>query len=207
RRLRTPRRRQRGPADDDVAADRLDPRRAALEPVHAARARPRPAARARLGADAERDQADRLLGRRLRDRRRGARRGAGVRGLGPRGTLRAAPPKRRDTCLVPTRLASPVARILPTVVVLALLGCTAAAFAVTEGLKLEHSPISRTAVDKVVAPDSASHATASIQFVLRKRDRVTVELVNGSGQVVRTLVRSRRLPAGLEQFSWNGRND
>ena len=100
-----------------------------------------------------------------------------------------------------------MARILPTVVVLALLGCTAAAFAVTEGLKLEHSPISRTAVSKVVAPDSASDATASIQFVLRKPDRVTVQLVNGSGQVVRTLARSRRLRAGLEQFGWNGRND
>jgi hypothetical protein len=100
-----------------------------------------------------------------------------------------------------------VARILPTVVVLALLGCTAAAFAVTEGLKLEHSPISKTAVDKLIAPDSASHATASIQFVLRKPDRVTVELVNGSGQVVRTLARSRRLRAGLEQFSWNGRDN
>ena len=100
-----------------------------------------------------------------------------------------------------------MARVLPIVVVLALLGCTAAAFAVTEGLKLEHSPISKTAVGKVVAPDSASNATVSIQFLLRKPDRVTVEIVNGSGQVVRTLARSRRLHAGLEQFSWNGRND
>jgi hypothetical protein len=100
-----------------------------------------------------------------------------------------------------------VARILPTVVVLALLGCTAAAFAVTEGLKLEHSPISKTAVDKLIAPDSASHATASIQFVLRKPDRVTVEIVNGNGQVVRTLARSRRLRAGLAQLAWNGRDD
>jgi hypothetical protein len=100
-----------------------------------------------------------------------------------------------------------VTRVLPIVVVLALLGCTAAAFAVTEGLKLEHSPISKTAVSKVVAPDSASDAVASIQFVLRKHDRVTVEIVNGSGDVVRTLVRSRRLRAGLQQFSWNGRND
>ena len=46
-------------------------------------------------------------------------------------------------------------------------------------------------MSKVVAPDSASDATASIQFVLRKPDRVTVELVNGSGEVVRTLARSR----------------
>jgi hypothetical protein len=100
-----------------------------------------------------------------------------------------------------------VARILPTVVVLALLGCTAAAFAVTEGLKLERSPISRTSVDKVVAPDSASHATASIQFVLRKRDRVSVEIVDGNADVVRIVARSRPERPGLLQFGWNGRDD
>lgn len=100
-----------------------------------------------------------------------------------------------------------MARILPTVVVLALLGCTAAAFAVTEGLKLERSPITRTHVNKVIAPDSASNATASIQFVLRKPDHVTVEIVDGNGDVVRTLARSRRAPAGLQQFTWNGRDN
>ncbi|HSC51851.1 MAG TPA: FlgD immunoglobulin-like domain containing protein [Gaiellaceae bacterium] len=100
-----------------------------------------------------------------------------------------------------------MARILPTVVVLALLGCTAAAFAVTEGLKLERSPISRTNVDKVIAPDSASHAAASIQFVLRKGDRVTVAIVNGNGEVVRTIVRSRLERPGAVQFTWNGRGD
>ena len=100
-----------------------------------------------------------------------------------------------------------MARILPTVVVLALLGCTAAAFAVTEGLKLERSPISLTKVDKVVAPDSLSHAKASIQFVLRKRDRVTVEIVNGNDEVVRTITRSQRQRPGLLQFTWNGRGN
>jgi hypothetical protein len=100
-----------------------------------------------------------------------------------------------------------VTRVLPTVVVLALLGCTAAAFAVTEGLKLERSPISLTKVDKVVAPDSLSHARASIQFVLRKPGRVTVEIVNGNDEVVRTIARSRPEPRGLLQFTWNGRGN
>lgn len=98
-------------------------------------------------------------------------------------------------------------RVLPTVVVLALLGCTAAAFAVTEGLKLEKSPITSTKVDKVIAPDSLSHATASIQFVLRRPDRVTVELVGAGGQVVRTLVRDRPERPGALLFNWNGRDD
>jgi FlgD Ig-like domain len=100
-----------------------------------------------------------------------------------------------------------VARVLPIVVVLALLGCTAAAFAVTEGLKLEHSPISNTHVGKVVAPDSAANATVPIGFRLRKPDRVNVEIVNGNGEVVRTLARSRREPSGNLQFTWNGRAD
>lgn len=93
------------------------------------------------------------------------------------------------------------------VVVLALLGCTAAAFAVTESLKLEKSPISRTSVSKVVAPDSLSNDTAAISFLLRKPDRLTVEIVNGSGDVVRTLARGKAARGGTQQFTWNGRDD
>jgi hypothetical protein len=100
-----------------------------------------------------------------------------------------------------------VARILPTVVVLALLGCTAAAFAVTEGLKLEKSPIFDTKVGKVVAPDSTANGTVPIAFQLRKPDRITLEIVNGNGEVVRTITRSRRARRGVLQFTWNGRGD
>lgn len=98
-------------------------------------------------------------------------------------------------------------RILPTVVVLALLGCTAAAFAVTESLKLERSPISKTQVSKWIAPDSLSNRTAAIGFLLRKPDRLTVEIVNGSGNVVRTLARGKAARAGTQQFAWDGRDD
>ena len=100
-----------------------------------------------------------------------------------------------------------MARVLPIVVVLALLGCTAAAFAVTEGLKLEHSPISNTHVGKSVAPGSQAERTVPIGFLLRKPDRVTLGVVNGNGDVVRTLARSRREPSGALQFIWNGRGD
>jgi hypothetical protein len=100
-----------------------------------------------------------------------------------------------------------VGRILPAVVVLALLGCTAAAFAVTESLKLERAPVFDTKVGKVVAPDSASNKTVPIQFQLRKPDRLTIEIVNGSGEIIRTLVRDRRARRGTLQFTWDGRND
>jgi len=92
--------------------------------------------------------------------------------------------------------------------VLALLGCTAAAFAVTEGLKLEKSPITDTEVAKVVAPDSVTgFAMGPISFVLRKPDRLTVQIVNGNGDVIRTLARSRPARPGTQQFIWNGRDD
>ena len=93
------------------------------------------------------------------------------------------------------------------VLVLALLGGSAAAFAVTEGLKLEKSPITDTEVDKVVAPDSATSAIATISFVLRKPDHLTVEIVNGNGDVIRTLARSRPAGRGSQSFHWNGRDD
>jgi FlgD Ig-like domain len=100
-----------------------------------------------------------------------------------------------------------VGRILPTVVVLALLGCTAAAFAVTENLKLERAPVFDTKVGKVVAPDSASNSTVPIQFQLRKPDSITIEIVNGSGEIIRTLARGRPEQRGTLQFTWDGRND
>jgi len=100
-----------------------------------------------------------------------------------------------------------VGRILPAVVVLALLGCTAAAFAVTESLKLERAPVFDTKVGKVVAPDSASNATVPIQFQLRKPDRLTIEIVNGSGEIIRTVARDRSARRGTLQFTWDGRND
>ncbi len=100
-----------------------------------------------------------------------------------------------------------MARLLPTLVVFALLGSTAAAFAITEGLKLERSPISDTHVSKVVAPDSLSNDKAAIGFLLRRPDRLTVEIVNGSGDVIRTLARNRAASRGTQQFTWDGRDN
>jgi hypothetical protein len=100
-----------------------------------------------------------------------------------------------------------LARLLPTLLVLALIGSTAAAFAVTEGLKLEKSPITATQVNKVIAPVcGCANNRLSIGFTLRKSDRVAVAIVNGNGDVVRTLVRSKRARPGTQQFVWDGRD-
>ena len=86
-----------------------------------------------------------------------------------------------------------------------LLGGTAAAFAVTQGLKLDRSPIYRTDVDKVVSPSSGKSAV--IEFSLREGDAITVAVVNDEGEVVRTLWPRRRVPARRFELEWDGRDD
>ena len=99
-------------------------------------------------------------------------------------------------------------RLVSTLLVVALLGGTAAAFAVTQGLKIEPSPILAPHIDKVFSPVcDCDSRLATIQFKLRKPDRVRVEIVDSGGNVVRTLVRGRKLRRGTVTYTWNGRDD
>jgi hypothetical protein len=99
-------------------------------------------------------------------------------------------------------------RFLPIVLVVGLLVGAAGAFAVTENLKLQRSPIFRTKVDKLVAPGcKCSEAKALVGFRLRKADRVSVAIVKGDGGVVRELLPARHLAAGTYDFHWNGRDN
>ena len=100
-----------------------------------------------------------------------------------------------------------MARIAPTLLVLALLAATAAAFVVTEALKLRLSPISHVSVGRVLSPVcNCATARTDIAFRLRNRSRVTVQIVR-NGQVVRTLVHARVKPRGRLHLTWNGRDD
>lgn len=109
-----------------------------------------------------------------------------------------------------------MARALPLLVVLALLGATAAAFAVTEGQKLELSPITRTQVGRAIPgqPHRLGPALFSpvcrcrsdhvlIRFYLRRADDVTVTIRNGS-TVVDTLAAGRPYRRGWVRLRWNG---
>ena len=97
--------------------------------------------------------------------------------------------------------------MLSTLLVVALLGGTAAAFAVTQGLKIEPSPILAPRIAKVFSPVcDCSTRVAAIQFRLRKPDRVRLEIVRGD-EVVRTLVSGRRLRRGKVAYTWNGRDN
>lgn len=98
-------------------------------------------------------------------------------------------------------------RLPQTLIVLALLGATAAAFAVTERLKLERSPITGTRVDRVFSPVcECARNVAVISFVLRKPGTVTVDVLDSNGRSVRNLVRNRDEAQGRVSYTWDGRN-
>ncbi len=101
-----------------------------------------------------------------------------------------------------------MARWPQLLIVLVLLGATAAAFAVTERLKLERSPITGTRVDRVFSPVcECARDVAVISFVLRRRETVTVDILDADGRSVSTLVRARREPAGRVSYTWDGHDN
>ena len=89
-----------------------------------------------------------------------------------------------------------------------LLAATAAAFALTQGLKLQKSPIFGTRVPvPVFSPVcGCDKERAEIVFKLRKADRLDISIVDG-GKVVRTIERGRSYPKGPVVIRWDGRDD
>ena len=101
-----------------------------------------------------------------------------------------------------------MARHLRTIIVLLLLAATAAAFVVTEQLKLEPDPIARPRITPTFSPTCRCETqTARIAFRLRQADRLTLTIHDESGQVVRTLLRSSSFGRGNHTFGWDGRNE
>lgn len=91
------------------------------------------------------------------------------------------------------------------VLVVALLAATATAFALTEGLKLEPSPILGTEVDKVFSPVcGCESAQARISFRLRDADVLDVALVDSGGTVVARPVEGERFDRGRVVIRWDG---
>ena len=103
-------------------------------------------------------------------------------------------------------LARGLPRLLSTLLVLGLLGGTAAAFAVTERLKLVPSPIVAPKVTKAFSPLCGCPTDeARIRFGLRDADRLTVTVIDAGDRPVRTIVDDERLSAGPVEFVWDGR--
>jgi hypothetical protein len=97
-----------------------------------------------------------------------------------------------------------LARLLPTLLVVFLLAGTAVAFAVTQALKNERSPVLPVRFDRVVGP---SGKPAELLLRLRGRDRLTARIVDANGDTVRTLLREELHRAGRVSLAWDGRAD
>jgi hypothetical protein len=82
-----------------------------------------------------------------------------------------------------------------------LLAGTAVAFAVTQGLKQERSPVYGVRFDRVFGP----HRPAVLRFKLRKRDTITVTIVDAGGHTVRPFP-PRKEPRGTVTLGWGGRS-
>ncbi len=91
----------------------------------------------------------------------------------------------------------------------ALLVATGLAFVYTESLKLTKSPIVGTRVlPKVISPVcDCPTDSAFISFGLRNADLLDVEIIDSSGNVVRTLAHRESQPRGPVRFVWRGKND
>ena len=98
-----------------------------------------------------------------------------------------------------------MARALPTLLVIALLGASAAAFALTEGKKLEKTPITGTGLSaKLFSPVCGCPKDhVSIRFRLRKPETLTVTIRRG-GATVDTLVESKPYRRGWVRLRWDG---
>jgi len=97
-------------------------------------------------------------------------------------------------------------RVLSTVVLVGLLVGTAAAFAITEHLKLIKSPIYFPRVTKKLSPVCDCPADkAKIKFKLRHPDSVTVKIVDSDGHVVDTIATdASRGKNVFVTFRWDG---
>ena len=102
-----------------------------------------------------------------------------------------------------------MARLVSTLLVLGLLGGTAAAFAVTEHLKLVRSPVFGTKLDPTIISPVCGCRTekASIRFKLRRADRLTLSIQDGEQKVVRTIVADHAVRRGSFRRYWDGRDN
>jgi len=99
-----------------------------------------------------------------------------------------------------------VARLASTVLVVALLAATLAAFALTQGLKQQKSPVFRTSVEEILSPVCGCETeSATIAFRLRKPDRLDVSILEGD-EVVRSLAAGERFERDVK-LEWDGRDD
>jgi hypothetical protein len=104
-----------------------------------------------------------------------------------------------------------VARHALTLLVAGLLVATATAFAVTERLKLEDSPVLRTNIDGLFSPVctkcSANSRSAEIAFRLRREESIRLDIADSDGTIIRRAVGAGVFGQSFHTFAWDGRDD
>lgn len=89
-----------------------------------------------------------------------------------------------------------------------MLIATAAAFAITERLKLVKSPVFGTIVSKRLSPTcGCARGKARIRVRLRHGDDVTLTILDGARHAVRTLAAGEYVPRGRASWTWDGSTD
>jgi FlgD Ig-like domain len=97
-----------------------------------------------------------------------------------------------------------VKRFAPTLIVAGLLAATATAFAVTERLKLEDSPVIRTTFAGRFSPKLVDER---IRFRLRREEDISLDISDSKGTIVKHGVGSGVFGQAYHQFAWDGRDD
>jgi hypothetical protein len=99
-------------------------------------------------------------------------------------------------------------RVAITALIVGLLVGTTVAFAVTQALKLERSPIKRPRVSQALSPTcDCPQAIARLTFLLRRADTLDIDIVDEDGQEVRRLEEGTHHPAGPVGLRWDGRDE
>jgi hypothetical protein len=94
-----------------------------------------------------------------------------------------------------------------TVLVLALIAGTTAAFTITEALKLEPTPITAKRAEELFSPGcGCPTAVARLSMRLRRDDRLDLDILAG-GEPIRNLARDLEAKKGRVRVRWDGRND
>jgi flagellar hook capping protein FlgD len=95
-------------------------------------------------------------------------------------------------------------RLAPTILVGGLLVATATAFAVTERLKLEDSPVIGTRFPGLFSPKEAEER---IGFRLRREEDIRLDIADSDGTIVKHGVGSGVFGQAFHLFAWDGRDD
>lgn len=98
-----------------------------------------------------------------------------------------------------------------TLLVVGLLVATATAFAVTERLKLEDSPVIKVGIRHLFSPVCTvckpEARSSQIRFRLRREEQIRLDIADSTGTVIRHAVGAGVFQASSQQFAWDGRDD